>query len=139
MRAVLLRLVATAFVLDGASAVQADETVRLQELFPAGYQYHVSTRVDLSGTMSLPAEKGKPVPKPLPVKGESAIEYDERVLAAGAAAIRFFPDEQNWTVESEAFRAMVSAVAGRCPLLVPAHHPPGVWPHRLPEHPQPAL
>src|SRR5262249_10590770 len=33
-----------------------------------------------SGSLTLPAEKGKPAPKPLPVQGESAIEYDERVL-----------------------------------------------------------
>ena len=84
MRAFLLSFIATAFVLYGARAVRADEPVRLKEQFPAGYQYHVSTRVDLSGTMSLPAEKGKPAPKPLPVKGESAIEYDERILAARA-------------------------------------------------------
>jgi len=52
----------------------------LQERFPVGYEYHVNTRVDLSGTLSLPAEKDKPAPKPLSVRGTSAIEYDERVL-----------------------------------------------------------
>jgi hypothetical protein len=30
--------------------------------------------------LTLPAEKGKPAPKPLAVSGESAIDYDERVL-----------------------------------------------------------
>jgi predicted TIM-barrel fold metal-dependent hydrolase len=43
----------------------------------------------------------------------------ERVLSAGAVGIRFFPDEQRWSVLSEAFRAIVAAIAGRCPLLVP--------------------
>ncbi|HWG46145.1 MAG TPA: hypothetical protein VN688_25515 [Gemmataceae bacterium] len=52
----------------------------MQERFPVGYEYHVNTRVDLSGTLSLPAEKDKPAPKPLSVRGTSAIEYDERVL-----------------------------------------------------------
>jgi hypothetical protein len=40
--------------------------------------------VDLSGDLTLPPEKGKPAGKPLTVKGESAIEYDERVLTLGA-------------------------------------------------------
>ena len=43
----------------------------------------------------------------------------ERVLAAGVVALRFFPDTQSWTARSEAFRAMVAAIRGRCPLLVP--------------------
>lgn len=63
----------------------AQDAVRLREQFPAGYQYHVSTRVELSGTMALPAEKGKPAPKPLAMTGDSAIEYDERVLSPGKA------------------------------------------------------
>jgi hypothetical protein len=61
----------------------ADEPILLRERFPVGYQYHVHTRVDLTGTLTPPAEKGKPAPKPLAVKGEGAIEYDERVLAVG--------------------------------------------------------
>jgi predicted TIM-barrel fold metal-dependent hydrolase len=43
----------------------------------------------------------------------------ERALAGGAVAIRMFPDVQRWSVTSEAFRAIVSAIRGRCPLLVP--------------------
>jgi hypothetical protein len=58
----------------------ADEPVRLQEKFTAGYQYHVSSRVELSGSLTLSAEKDKPAPKPLTVTGSSAIDYDERVL-----------------------------------------------------------
>jgi predicted TIM-barrel fold metal-dependent hydrolase len=43
----------------------------------------------------------------------------ERALAGGAVAIRMFPDVQRWSVNSEAFRSIVSAIRGRCPLLVP--------------------
>jgi hypothetical protein len=67
-----------------AGAASAEEAVRLREEFPAGYQYHVSARVELSGSLTLPAEKGKAAPKPLTVSGDSAIEYDERVLAPAA-------------------------------------------------------
>ena len=78
--------VALAGILPFADGARADEPVRLQEHFPVGYQYHVHTRVDLTGTLTPPAEKGKPAPKPLTVKGEGAIEYDERVLAVRASA-----------------------------------------------------
>lgn len=62
-------------------ASRADEQLRLQEAYAAGYQYHVSSRVELAGTLSLPQEKGQTGPRTLPINGESAIEYDERVLA----------------------------------------------------------
>jgi hypothetical protein len=62
----------------------ATEEMPLRERFAAGYEYHVRTRVELSGTLTLPAEKGKPAPKPLSVHGSSAIEYDERILDVGA-------------------------------------------------------
>ena len=55
----------------------------MAERFPVGYQYHVSTRVDLTGTLTPEPEKGKAVPKELKLTGHSAIEYDERVLTAG--------------------------------------------------------
>lgn len=60
----------------------AQEPLTLRERFPADYQYHVSTRVELSGTLTVPAEKDKPAPKPLTLAGQSAIEYDERVLTS---------------------------------------------------------
>jgi hypothetical protein len=67
-----------------AGGGRAEESaVQLIERFPAGYLYHVSTRVDLTGTLNLPPEKGKPAPAPLELKGTSAIEYDERVLEVG--------------------------------------------------------
>jgi predicted TIM-barrel fold metal-dependent hydrolase len=43
----------------------------------------------------------------------------ERALAGGAVAIRLFPDVQRWSVNSEAFQEIVSALRGRRPLLVP--------------------
>ncbi|HJT78451.1 MAG TPA: hypothetical protein VJ739_14705 [Gemmataceae bacterium] len=70
--------------LGAAGGLRAADAVRLREAFPAGYQYHVSTRVELTGSLTLPAEKGKPAPAPLAVTGDSAIDYDERVLTAAA-------------------------------------------------------
>lgn len=69
------------------AAVFGEEPIRLQEQYPVGSRYHVSTRTDLSGRMTLPPEKPEKtgriadsVPKTLAVTGSSAIEYDERVL-----------------------------------------------------------
>src|SRR5947209_5672617 len=56
------------------------EEFTLREAFQAGYQYHVSSRVELNGSLLLPAEGPGKEPKRLSVNGESAIEYDERVL-----------------------------------------------------------
>ncbi len=63
-----------------ASSV-AEEPVRLREVASAGSQYHVSTRVEINGSLSLPADKDKQAPKPLTIKGESSIDYDERILS----------------------------------------------------------
>ncbi len=64
-----------------SSSARANDPVRLQEVFSAGYQYRVSSRVDLAGKLNLPAEKGKPGPRTLEIAGKSAIDYDERILA----------------------------------------------------------
>ena len=64
-----------------ASASSAAETVRLRESFAPGYQYHVSSRVELTGSLTIPPDKDQRGPQKLPVTGDSAIEYDERVLA----------------------------------------------------------
>ena len=78
-RGVLLVLAA---LLPVASA-SGQETVRLKESLPAGLQYHVSSRADLAGSLTLPADKdGKS--KTLPVTGSSIIEYDERILDGDA-------------------------------------------------------
>lgn len=74
-------------VIAGERAPAAEETVRLKELFPADYQYHVSTRVSLSGQLTLPAPAKDKRPVPLSVKGSSAIDYDERVLDAKDNAV----------------------------------------------------
>lgn len=69
------------------------DPVRLKESFPAGYQYHVSSRVELSGTLTAPGATGvTPVPpqgsKPLAISGESAVEYDERVLNSNDGSVQ---------------------------------------------------
>jgi hypothetical protein len=66
------------------TAAPAQDAVRLREQFPSGYVYQVSCRVELSGALTLPLEKGQTTPKTLTVTGKSAIDYDERVLTAGA-------------------------------------------------------
>lgn len=58
----------------------ADEPLRLVEQFPVGYQYHVNSRVELSGRLTLPPDKDRKTAQSLAVSGESNIEYDERVL-----------------------------------------------------------
>jgi hypothetical protein len=68
--------------------VWAEEPVRLQEAFPAGYQYHVSSRVQLNGSLlPPPMDKSKPGPKALAVSGESVIDYDERIVAVADSKV----------------------------------------------------
>lgn len=81
---VLACLVFLAGCFGEASLSAAEEPIQLRERFAAGYEYHVRTRVELSGTLTLPAQKDKPAPKPLSVRGKSAIEYDERILDVAA-------------------------------------------------------
>jgi hypothetical protein len=79
------RLTSCALVLLGwPLANRAAEPIQLREKFPSGYQYHVSTRVELSGTLSLPPMKGQTGPQSWTIHGDSAIEYDERILTVGA-------------------------------------------------------
>jgi len=77
----LLPFVALSLLLTGT--LVANEPMRLQERFPAGYQYHVSSRVRLAGELNIPADKENPKGQTLSVTGESAIEYDERIVEAG--------------------------------------------------------
>ena len=63
----------------------AQGPMRLQEQLPPGAQYHVSSRVELSGTLTPPRDKADAKgtgesAKPLTITGNSAIEYDERIL-----------------------------------------------------------
>jgi hypothetical protein len=71
-----------------AAGAPGQDAIRLQESFPPGYQYHVSSRVELSGRLTLPPEKGQSAPKTLDVTGNSAIEYDERVLDTAAGSVQ---------------------------------------------------
>ncbi|MFO0930587.1 MAG: hypothetical protein U0736_26740, partial [Gemmataceae bacterium] len=59
---------------------RADDPVRIDERFPVGHRYQVQMRVELTGVLTPPAEKGK-IAKPVKVEGISNIEYSERVLA----------------------------------------------------------
>src|SRR5438552_3399922 len=68
-------------LLSFAAHAPAQEAVRLREAFAPGYHYHVSGRVDLSGSLALPPDKDQKGPQSLAVTGSSALEYDERVLA----------------------------------------------------------
>jgi hypothetical protein len=67
------------------AALRAQEAVVLAEKFPAGYEYRVQTRVDLTGELQVPVEKDKP-PQKVKMTGRSTIDYDERVLAADGKA-----------------------------------------------------
>jgi hypothetical protein len=78
-----LILCGLSFLIFHPSSSWCEEPLALAEKFKPGCEYHVSSRVELSGTLTLPAEKGKPAPKPLALTGGSAIEYDERVLTLG--------------------------------------------------------
>jgi hypothetical protein len=82
LRSWLLYVVETAVVLCGVTrSADAQAPVQLHEAFPVGARYQAQIRVQLSGTLTLPAEKGKPDPKPLQLTGESSIDYEERVLS----------------------------------------------------------
>lgn len=77
-----------ALVCLDSGPLRAQGPVLLREAFPAGYQYHVSTRTELEGSLSVPGSKEAAAPRALPVRGNSAIEYDERVLAAEANGVQ---------------------------------------------------
>jgi hypothetical protein len=75
----------------------AQAPLNLRESFTPGYQYHVSTRVEISGTLTPPPRPGAPAagatPRPVTVTGQSVMEYDERFLGADAQtakAIRIY-------------------------------------------------
>jgi hypothetical protein len=76
---IALALTVTAISLVTASA-QGQETFRLSESLPPGTQYSVSCRVEVSGSLALPPEKGQTGAKTLQVKGTSIVDYNERIL-----------------------------------------------------------
>jgi hypothetical protein len=63
--------------------LQAQQHVTLRETLQPGTQYSVSCRVEVSGTLTLAPEKGQSTAKSLKVSGNSALDYQERVLALG--------------------------------------------------------
>jgi hypothetical protein len=81
-------VIVLAAILGSALPASAEEPVKLEESFRAGRVYRVSTRVDLSGSLTPPTEKGQPAPKPVSVKGDSAIDYDERLLTIEEGQVR---------------------------------------------------
>jgi hypothetical protein len=76
----VLRAALILTALTSATAASAQAPVRLAEAFTPGYEYHVSSRVEITGSLTLPPEKAGEAAKKLAVTGKSAIEYDERVL-----------------------------------------------------------
>jgi len=66
--------------------VLADDAIQIEERVRVGDQCHVSCRVELAGTLTPEPEKGKEI-KALPVVGDSAIEYDERVLSVDSSGL----------------------------------------------------
>jgi hypothetical protein len=70
-------LFVAALAADGAAA-QAPVVLRERT---AGMPYAVAVRVDLSGTLAVPADPGQAAPPPVKVTGTSVVEYEERLLA----------------------------------------------------------
>ncbi|MCI0683172.1 MAG: hypothetical protein L0Y71_13810 [Gemmataceae bacterium] len=62
-----------------AAFAAAQEPVRLVETFPPDYQYRVSCRVNIDGSLTLPPTKDRSA-QSLKVSGKSVIDYHERVL-----------------------------------------------------------
>jgi hypothetical protein len=68
------------------SAALAQDALRLAENFAPGYQYRVSCRVNIEGSLKVAADKDKPA-ETLKISGRSVIEYRERVLTATAGKV----------------------------------------------------
>lgn len=86
---------AFAVLFAGVAFGQPNDAVHLSETFRKGSQYHVACRVDIVGTLSLPADAKNPKPRSLKVSGKSSIDYDERILAVKAdgaveRSVRFY-------------------------------------------------
>ena len=68
-------------LLLSASQAHAQESVRIAENLAPGTQYSVTSRVDVTGSLTLPLEKGQSTAKSLNVTGSSIIDYHERILS----------------------------------------------------------
>ena len=73
-------------VVGFAPLLRADEAVTLAEKFAVGDRHRVRIRVDLSGSMTAPAAKGK-VGKKLEMEGSSSLDYEEAVLAVESGSV----------------------------------------------------
>ena len=81
------RIGLTLIVMAGVVSIsRAQEAVTLAEKFAAGDRHRVRIRVDLSGSMTAPAAKGK-VGKKLEMEGSSSIDYEERIVAMDSATV----------------------------------------------------
>ncbi len=74
------------FVWFATATVAAQDTVRLIEVFRPDYQYRVSCRVDIEGSLKLPIGKD-PAAQSLKISGASTIKYDERVLSVAQGRV----------------------------------------------------
>jgi hypothetical protein len=68
-------------VLLGLTILSLQQPTVLRDTLQPGTQYSVSCRVEVSGNLTLPLEKGQTTPKALKITGNSVLEYHERVLA----------------------------------------------------------
>ena len=73
-------------ILLAATTLAAQDAVRLIEVFRPDYQYRVSCRVEIEGTLKLPAGKDAAGPT-LKISGTSTIKYDERVLSVAQGRV----------------------------------------------------
>jgi len=62
-----------------AASGHAQEAIRLSETIRPGYQYHIESRVRLTGKLAIPIGPDKPV-ETVSMSGESTLVYDERIL-----------------------------------------------------------
>ena len=81
--------VAAIAILSLGQLASAQTAVRMRENFPVDYSYQVSSRAELNGSLSLPANMQKDKgPKTLALSGSTTVEYAERVLEADADGVR---------------------------------------------------
>src|SRR5260370_8673462 len=70
----------------GSSFLRAEDSIHLQENFPEGFQYHINCQVNVTGNLSVPAEKEKTTSRQLPIKDGSVIDYHEGHLTPNKTA-----------------------------------------------------
>jgi hypothetical protein len=76
-------------VLAVTAHVPAQGPIHLEEKLATSQTHQVSVRVEVTGTLTPAAEPGKAAPRPVAVRGDSALEYVERVLAlSGGQAVK---------------------------------------------------